>query len=134
MATFSIRSYRESDKSFVLATFLRGVYYGNSWYNLIPKDIFMEHYSKFAQMYVQNPNVKILIACLPDEPDVILGYTMLSADDETVHFCYVKAAFRKLGISKALLPKRPKFVTHLTELGKTLLNKYPTAVFNPFKL
>ncbi len=129
-----VRDYKNEDFAFVKSCFLRGIYYGNSWYNTIPKDIFMENYSKVAEAMINSPKKVIKVACLKDEEDVILGYSVMSFDFSTIDFVFVKSAFRKRGIGRSLVPKFPKYVTHLTELGKTLLPKLKDCVFNPFAL
>lgn len=131
---YNIRDYVQSDKALVLATFLRGLYYGDSWYSQIPKDIFMNNYKLIANAIVNSPNTTIKIACLPDEPDVILGYSILSSDYQTIHWVYVKSAWRLKGIGRSLVPQHPSYVSHLTTLGKTLLHKLPKTVFNPFSI
>jgi hypothetical protein len=129
---YNIREAKDSDKNLVLATFLKGLYYGESFFSRVPKDIFMSCYSRVAQALVNNENTKILVACLPEDPDVVLGYSMTSRDDKTVYFCFTKAAWRKRGIAKSLLPKDPKYVAHLTKVGDSLMYKFPNAKFNPF--
>ena len=127
-----IRDYRESDKAFVLSTFLRGLYYGDSWFSLIPKDIFMDNYKLVGDVLLKKYVVKV--ACLKEDPDVILGYSILGTDYQTIHWVYVKSAWRKQGVAKSLLPKYPTAVTHMTALGKILLPKFEHCVFNPFKI
>jgi hypothetical protein len=131
---YDIRDGKETDKNFILATFLRGLYYGDSWFSLIPKDIFMDNYKHIAQAIITNPNVVIKIACLPDDNDVILGYSILSADYLTIHWVYCKSAWRKKGIGKSLLPSRPTTITHLSATGKELMSKFKDAIFNPFAI
>jgi len=129
---YDIRAVKASDLNFILATWLRGLYYGDSWWSSIPKAIFMNNYKKIAQVTLSSPNVKVVVACLKEDPDVILGYSILSIDEKAVIWVFVKTAWRKQGIGRSLLPHSPQFVTLLTALGKTLLPKIPTAVFNPF--
>lgn len=129
---YAIRAGKESDKSFILATFLRGLYYGESWYSEIPKDIFMLNYKKVGE-YLFN-NSSIIVACLPDDPDVILGYSIVSKDNTKLHFMYVKSAWRKQGIGRSILPHSITIVTHLTNLGKSLLPKLKNVIFDPFAI
>lgn len=129
---YELRNYKQEDKSFVMATFLRGLYYGDSWFTLIPKNIFMDNYKKIAEIIVNKHMIKVV--CLCEDQDTILGYSILSHDFQTIHFVYVKAAFRNKGISKILLPKHPSYVSHLTDLGKKLLPKLTNCVFNPFAI
>lgn len=116
-----------------MATFLRGIYYGDTWFSKIPKDIFMDNYKKVVEALVDSPNTLVNIACLTEDEDVILGYSILSIDFQTLHYLYVKSAWRKQGIAKRLSPSSPAFVTHLTAQGASLLPKLNGAVFNPFK-
>lgn len=129
---YNIRDMKQEDTSFILATFLRGLYHGDSWFSLIPRPIFMDNYKKIANMILTSPTTIVKVACLKEDPDVILGYCMLSDDLQAVHWVYVKAAWRKQGIAKALLPKFPTTTTHLSALGKSLMSKIPNIVFNPF--
>lgn len=131
---YDIRDAKEEDKHFILATFLRGMYYGDSWFSFIPKQIFMTNYKPVAEALVNGNKTAIKIACLKEDPDVILGYSILSADYLTIHFCFVKAAWRQKGIARSLLPKYPTAVTHLTRLGRDLLPKLENTIFNPFAL
>lgn len=131
---YDIRDVQPDDKNFILATFLRGLYYGDSWFSLMPKSVFMDNYKNIAELFYNSPNYTIKVACLREDPGVILGYSILSADYQTIHWCFVKSAWRKRGIAKALLPQFPTAITHLSTLGKTLMNKFPNTIFNPFAL
>lgn len=131
---YDIRDGVSDDTSFIMATFLRGLYYGDSWFSLIPKDIFMDNYKVIAEHLLHNPNVIVKVACLKEDSNVILGYSILSKDYQTVHWCFVKSAWRKKGIAKSLVPSHPKYVSHLSTLGKSLMPKLLNVVFNPFSL
>lgn len=136
---FALRDARESDKNFILATFMRGVYYGDSksdpngpkFFSLIPKKIFMEKYKPYAEALIATRTVKI--ACLPDDPEIILGYSIASKDFQVLDWVFVKSAWRNKGVAKALVPNPPTSVSHITKVGFALLNKFKTeVVFNPF--
>ena len=131
---YHIRDGTDKDKNFILATFLRGLYYGNSWFNMIEKTIFMNEYKVIANAILSSSKTVVKIACLPDDPDVILGYSVLSADYQTVHWVHVKAAWRKKGIGRSLTPAHPAYASHLSDLGKQLLKKLPETTYNPFSL
>lgn len=127
-----MRDMKEADKNFILATFLRGLYYGNYWWNDVPKQIFMDNYKIVAEELLQQSMVKV--ACLKEDSDIILGYSILSTDFQVIHWVFVKSSWRQKGIAKNLLPKYPSAVTHLTKLGLKLLSKYENTVYNPFKI
>lgn len=131
---YNIRDATITDKNFILATFLRGLYYGETWFSEIPKAIFMDNYKKIAEQLIHSPKVVLKIACLPEDPDVIIGYSILSTDYQTVHFVYVKQVWRLKGVGRSLVPSHPTYVSHLTALGKSLLSKLNNAVYNPFSV
>ncbi len=130
---FTIREFKESDRKFIMATFLKGLYHGDSWFSLIPIQIFMDNYKPALDAILANSNTQVQIACLKDDEDIILGYSILGHNYSTIHWVFVKAAWRNGGIARALTPRYPTTVTHLTALGKSLMSKIETAVFNPFK-
>ncbi len=137
---YDIRDATPTDKAFILATFLRGVYHGESteakhgrrFFSLIPKDLFMDNYKLVAESLITNPTTLVKVACLKEDPDVILGYSVLSADFTTIHWCHVKKAWRGKGIARSLLPPTPLYVSHLSDLGRILMNKFNNVTFNPF--
>lgn len=129
---YMVRPYEETDKAFIMATALRGLYYGDSWFSKIPKDIFMDNYKLVLENLIAKRSATIAVACLTEDPDVILGYSILSGDLQTIDFVYVKKAWREQGIARKLTPAHPRYVSHLTEMGTKLLTKLNGAVFNPF--
>lgn len=129
---YDIRDATPQDKNFVLATSLRGLYYGDSWFSMTHKPSFMQHYKLVIEKLFETQTVKI--ACLKEDKDVILGYSILSNDFSTIHYCFVKSAWRNKGIARSLTPAYPTKVTHLTALGRELLPKYPGIVFDPFSM
>jgi hypothetical protein len=122
----------QTDTNFIMATFLKGLYYGAPWVSEIPKDVFMDNYKVIAENLINSPNTVVKIACLKEDPNVMLGYSILSADYKVIHWVFVKAAWRKQGIMRAIIPQYPIAVTHLTTVGKILLPKYKDCIFNPF--
>lgn len=133
------RSYMEEDRNFILATWLRGAYYGDSWFSLIPKNIFMEQYHKVLENFLLRAGVNIQVACLKEDPEVILGYSVSrnikngEADISILDWVFVKSAWRKIGIAKMLMPNRINTVTHLTKAGLSIMKqKLPDTIFNPF--
>lgn len=131
-ALVTVRDYNSGDRSFILATWLRGCYYGNTFYSDIPKDIFMLHYHEILEKFLNNPSVTIKIACLKDDEEVILGYSISRSakDKKVMDWIFVKSAWRRIGIGKSLVPENLEVCTHLTKLGKAL--KPQSVVFNPF--
>lgn len=129
--TYLIRDYRPEDKAFIMSTWLRGLYYGNQFYALMEKNTFMDVYKQVLEALLQRSIVKV--ACLVEDQDVILGYIVLSNDVNTIHWVFIKQAFRKQGIAKSLTPKNARVYSHFSDLGLSLAKKL-NYVFNPFSL
>ena len=85
----------------------------------------------------------LLVACDPDDPDVIWGYVAFDAENPVLHFVYVKGAFRRMGIGTRLLrqfmnglfgdPLEPVIVSHRTE---SLFKAWPSVKWrwNPYRM
>lgn len=125
----SIRNYVPEDRNFILATFLRGLYYGESWFSIIQKDAFMQHYHKVIEFILAKPETEIKVACLKDDPNVILGYSVFERN--RLHWIFVKKPWRNIGIARDLAPKEFDTVTHLTKVGLSII-KNRKVEFNPF--
>jgi hypothetical protein len=131
---YNVRNVDKNDHNFIIATFLRGLYYGDSFFSVVPKNIFMNKYKQVASSLVNDPETIIRVACLIEDPNVLLGYSILSNAGDTINWCFVKSAWRNRGIAKNLLPKDPVYVVpqHLTGIGRELLKKYSNVKKNPF--
>lgn len=126
---FVIRFAHANDMNFILATWLRSLYYGDTWYSDIDKNVFFTEYPRYIQALVKSSNT--IVVALADDPDVIIGYACGTAT--IIHFVYVKKAWRRKGVARLLLNDTGyyEWVTHLTKIGKKLLPKYGWK-FNPF--
>lgn len=125
-----IRDYLPGDHNFILATWLRGLRYGNEWFSLIDSDAYYENYEKVIKAILTRPNTVVRVASLKDDPEVILGYSVYA--DDVLDWVFVKKAWRNIKIAKSLMPSTVKVVTHLTKTGVSMLKKYPEVRFNPF--
>jgi GNAT superfamily N-acetyltransferase len=122
------RAMLAGDESFIYSTWLRGLYYGNSFYGAIEKQIFFKSYSPVVAKLLNLATVRV--ACLETDPDVILGYAIISGS--TLHWCFVKQAWRRQGIAKQLLAgSEIAAVSHLTKPGDAI-RKSKQWLFNPF--
>jgi GNAT superfamily N-acetyltransferase len=124
----TIRQAQADDEAFIYATFLKGLYHGNGWFGKIDKTVYFANYHKVIEALLSRSVVKV--ACLADEPDVVLGYSITSPDNITLHWVFVKKAWRKMGLAKRLVPPTITTVSHITRLGETLMPS--TWSFNPF--
>lgn len=139
MNTNDLIDYRiwdpQGDKNFIYATWLRGLFYGDSWFRKIPKPIFMECYHKVLDSILSRSNLEVRIACLKDDPSVILGYSIArrGTGSLVVDWVFVKKAWRGIGIARNLVPADVTDVTHLTKDGECAMQKLKNVpTFNPF--
>lgn len=126
-----IRDFTPNDRNFILASWLMGLRYGNEWFSLIDKNAYFSVYEPTLKKILSDPRVTVKVACLKEEPGVILGYAVYKG--EKLHWVHVKAAWRKIGIAKSLVPEAISVVTHLSKAGLAILRKKcPEVSFNPF--
>lgn len=128
----SIRDYKPEDRNFILSTWLKGLRYGNDWFEVVPSDIYFEFYHNVIETILGLPDTKVKVACLKDDEEVILSYSVYSK--EKLHWIFCKKAWRSIGIAKSLVPQEITTVTHLTSIGKSILRKHTNLHFNPFHL
>ncbi len=127
------RDLLPGDINFIFSTWLLGIYYGDTIFKEMKKDIFMDHYHKLIETILNAPSTLIRIACLKDDQDVILGYAVMNKNKQTAYFTFVKSAWRKIGLAKMLLGPDVKTVTMLTKLGLGII-KRKGLEFNPFAI
>jgi len=136
---YNIRASKPEDANFIHATFLRGVYYGNPFFNLVPKDTFFKNYKPISEAIIKGQNNAIFVACLPDDPDTIIGYSVVSQDLTNLVWVYVKKQWRGHGIARTLIPPSITSVSNIVVnddidlRNASILKKYPNIIFNPFK-
>ena len=90
------------------------------------KNIFFQKYKLIIQLLLERADVKV--ACLEEDPDVALGYCV--SRGHCLDWIFVKKAWRRLGIAKALVSPDINRCSHLTKLGRTLKPK--EWIFDPF--
>lgn len=132
----TIRDARQEDTSFIMATWLKGIYHGGDpFFRKIPKNVFMSGYPKLLSKILTSPGVVVKVACLKEDQDVIVGYSVYRQGGgvTVLDFVYIKKDWRGIGLARDLLPSEAYAATHLTRAGEAVLTKlYPNAIFNPF--
>lgn len=128
----AIREGREADLPFIYSSWLKGLRYGNSWFNLIDQDIYFKTYHAVIDRLLNTPGVLVRVACLKDDADVILGFSVFSGTK--LHWVFCKDRWRHIGLAKLLVPTNIDTVTHVTKTGVGLLEKRKHIKFNPFVL
>lgn len=131
MNGIEVRTMRDTDKNFIYATWLRGVYHG-SWASQISRSTFFKFYPSVIDKIINDPDCIVLVAHLSSDPSVILGYCVFRPNK--LDYIFVKELWRKQGIAKMMLKGLSfKEHTHTTELGKKLAKKMKLN-YNPFAI
>lgn len=128
-----IRRGQETDRAFIMATWLRGFYFGNFWFKDISKNAFMKNYHPIITEILASKHTTVDVAVLKDDEEIIIGYSILGHlyPNPTLHWVHVKTPWRKLGIARRLVPENSDTATHMTTLGWKI--KPETMKFNPYK-
>ena len=100
MKLFDIRDGRESDWPFVFATWLRAYADSRAVHALTDdkREYFTAHHAIVEAILHRG---KLVIATALGDENTILGYAVY--EPGVLHFCYVKASFRKHGVGRALV-------------------------------
>lgn len=130
---YVVRDAKPGDLPFILSTWLKGLRFGCSLFGEIPPKIYFDQYQKIISGLLQHPSIETKVACLPDDEDVILGYSVQSKDGTKISWVFVKSAWRGMGIAKALVPPTVVSASHYTKTGLSLLRKRGM-VFDPFNI
>jgi hypothetical protein len=125
----SVRDPEGGDVNFILSTMLKGLYYGSKFWNEVDQDAFFKNYEPFLKNLLLRSTVKV--ACLADDPDVILAYSVFR--DNVIHFVFTKKSYRKFGVAKMVYPPGIDTCSHVTDMGNAMRKKLGLK-FDPFNV
>lgn len=128
----AFRAGNMDDASFIFSTWLKGLRFGNDWYGLIESKAYFAAQHKVIEAILSKPNVTVKVACLKDDPGVILGYAVFAGP--RLDWVHVKKSWRKIGLMKDLVPQNITSVSHVTDIGRSILKRHNGVTFNPFNL
>lgn len=125
----TIRDPEAGDLNFILSTWLKAIYYGSEYWNLVDQEAYFKNMEPFIKKLLIKSTVKV--ACLSDDTDVVLGYSVYQ--NNSIHMIFVKKSYRKLGIGKMLYPEGIDTVSNLTTQGNAIRKKM-NLKFDPFAI
>lgn len=137
------RDAEYTDMPFIYRSILMGTYHGNrpakgmkidsrypvDFFSSIDQDTFMKEYHNFLELQFIREGTKIRIACLVEDNDVIVGFSVFLR--ETLHFVFVKPDWRRIGIANDLIPSEINNVSGFTRVGDIIRRKKQWN-FNPW--
>lgn len=133
MSNFTVIDGSHQQHNLIFATWLKSYQAASPNTKHIPRDdYFTGHHKVLERIFARKPTV--MLAVLPDDHEVILGYSV--TENDTIHYVYVKPAFRRYGIATALLgasgiSPRARF-THYTYVIRLMHERVKEMTYNPY--
>lgn len=139
-AKWDIRPAIGSDLHFIYATWLNSFRSDSGIGSSCQSKIYFQEYYSVLDYILSKLETKILVACKPDEIEVIFGFLVF--EPGVLHYAFTKDAFRNYGIANSLLEKSSLlfvgageiFYTHKTRSIHRIVMKFPKLSYNPFLL
>lgn len=116
-----IRQGELADVSLIYASWIRPLYYDGLGCNYVDQNDFMAYQKRRITFILSRPSTNVLVACLSDTPDVIVGYSVI--EWRKLWWIYVKKAWRDMGIAKKLIPGHVNSCGYLTAKAKDMIPK-----------
>lgn len=128
----AVRDGIPSDWPYVIKTWLRTYKQSSSMTTRIRDFIFFPAHQKLVENILRS-GVTLRVAVDAHEPGVIYGFVV--HEKNSLHFCYVKSSWRRMGIARKMLTgvEFDRF-THLTHDAENLRDKFKWADFDPYML
>ena len=134
MQEWAIREARGNDLAFIYSTWLNSYRSDSHHRKTCTKFVFFKEYPKVIDLILARSQV--LVACLPDDENVIIGYLVCETMNNILHYAYTKESFRNLGVAKSLIkwtPLKDPVLTHKTRCVEPLI-EFLGMTYNPFLL
>lgn len=129
-ALVEIRDAVDADRPFIFSTWLRGLKHANDYFELIENAAYFKNQHDIIERILNDFEVVVLVACLKEDPSVVLGYCVYK--NERLDWVFVKKSWRSIGLARDLVPPGITTVSHFTKVGQSLLRKHPNVRFNPY--
>lgn len=120
MIPIVIRQAQETDIGYILDCWVQGARLP-IYQSMIPP-LYYKRYKPLLLSLIKRSNV--LIACLPDDPNIIAGFVVYQLLDDIpiIHWCQVRKMFKQQGIAKYLLSQvSPHFGTKLSIVSHLII-------------
>ena len=133
MQEWAIRQALGNDLAFIYSTWLNSYRADSHYRKTCTKFIFFKEYPRVVDLILGRATT--IVACLPDQPNVIIGY--LVHEPGVCHYAFTKESFRKLGVMSTLwnhaFKEREVVTSHKTRCVEGAM-EFHRVTFNPFLL
>lgn len=135
---YILRPYKKEDLNFIQNSWGSSYYKGAEFNSFLSPKEFNSKHRPIRESILLKANAAVLIACGKEDKDLILGWILVEKPKVgiTLHYIYIKEAFKSEGISEALLKAaltdKPILVTHMTDRAQKIIKK-KTAYFKDYQ-
>lgn len=134
-----LRDGLPSDRNFIFKTILQHYRHASPHNKDIPDNIYYDCHHLLISKVMRQPGNIVRVAALKEDPEVLFGFLWGNIDPETVHYVYVKKAFRRMGMARMMYESlfdddADVYITHWTREAAFLYEKNDNLVFNPYLL
>ena len=102
-----IREGRPSDIPFVTNSWLKSFRANGAFSQSVPNDIYYQQHHKILEAII--PRGLLLVLCNPEDPDQIIGWTLIERQPEILilHYIYIKNSLRRNGLMDVICRSIP---------------------------
>lgn len=133
---YDIRDAKGTDLAFIYSTWLKSYRSDSAIAARCRTSVFYSAYNPILDRILAATDTLTVVACLPDNPNVILGYLVSQGD--LIHYVFIKEDWRQQGIAKTLWEHvgghEQTVFTHRTKTAEPILDRFPMLIYNPFAL
>lgn len=141
MEDLSIRPGTKEDWPLLYNSWLKEYKQNSRWAKRITNDVFFSRHHAIIDYIFNKQTTKIMIAHPYDDSNHIVGYMVMEElnKEQIIHFCFVKFAFRRLGLMKEMFkraqvnPEKMIF-THWTYVMDDIFPKFQSMTYDPYRL
>ena len=134
-----VRDMTPDDTAFFFKSVLQHYKHSSPHTRGIPDHVFYDCHHYLISRLQRRPSNVVKFAALREDPTLVFGFIWADHSPETVHYIYVKKAFRRLGIARFLLEATFEggddlYFTHFTKDAGFILERFNGFIFNPYLL
>lgn len=98
-----LRGGQPEDLPFVFSSTLQSYFYNSPMTKRLLPTVFYPEHKKVLTNLLKRPTSRLVLAVSDADRDLIYGFLLAEPELKTVHYMYVKRAFRRFGIMRELL-------------------------------
>lgn len=118
-------------EALIFSKWLRSLRKGNDYFHIAEAADYYKIYHAYIEKLLNKPGMRVRIAVLSDDPDVVLGFSC--AREDVLDYVYIQPEQRGQKLTGMLIPDNITAFTHMTKTWLPIWQaKYKHWKFNPF--